>query len=470
MLIAAAAVLVPVLGFLMLIAPPSLRCLALVAVVTVVVGLGEYYLDNRAILWLSFLSAAGFGALGLLDILGSRGLRRGDIPACFFLYGLFVVYLVVVSLANFNGAGGLAVGLKIYVPMFLATFAFIAVGSAERLIAGAERFFLALPFLQFPFAAHQHFFVAPTRGVSSFDAIVGTFGGNMNGGGSNASLMLASIISILVAIDLFRRGRLGAASLGLVCGVATANILLGEVKAVFLFLPVLLVLANQRLILKNPLLLPMLALPVLLFSAIGMAVYENSYWSQNDQYFTREGTRLEQFLGYFFEDDYINYDTGEVSRGASLAVWWSSATKDPVVMLLGNGAGSTRADSTIANGRTAALFEGIDVASTMLTQLLWDSGVIGAALFLAFLAAIPAALYRLAGQKANADLGGSLMTFYAVGLYPLLSCIYNRYFTDRPSEQLLVAFLMALVFLTSLPSRARRRVPAAVPVASLLRA
>ena len=294
----------------------------------------------------------------------------------------------------------------------------------------------------------QFLYSSRLSGRFNADAIVGTFGGDPYGSGENPTLLLFSIIAILVALEMRQTARLSRTAFAVICAICAANIMLGEVKAAFVLLPLGLV-VQQRLGVRVNWLKAAAGLAFLaVFLVLLGQAYEALFWSDATSGNLAFLEKVQESIGYFFDPNSLNFETGEVSRGASLVVWWNHDV-DVVHRLFGYGIGSTRLDSAVANGVIGLLFAPLDVASTALSQLLWDGGVVGTLFYIAAMIALYVRVAKLA-RRATTEVGALQMRTVAAIIalfFPFL--IYNRDMLVSPAEQLLIVTLFALVWARS---------------------
>jgi len=287
---------------------------------------------------------------------------------------------------------------------------------------------------------------------------VGTFGGVYLRGGLSGTLMCFSILSILVVVEMYQTGRLSLAKTIVFLAIDVAVIGLGEVKAVFLLLPLALAVQQTPNIAKRPFIMGLGALVVGLV-LFGIArYYRQAYWDPTGGMNLTFSEQAQASLGYFFDVNYANYTTGEVSRGASLALWWNDPQNDILHRVFGYGAGASRTISTISTGVLSTRYGSLNIAATSLSQLLWDGGLIGAICFpLAIVTGGWRALRR--GLQAP-DHVASMRYLTIAGALAMYSVVlmYNFSLTDDGATQLMLATLLGL--LIDRRQESRRSAPA----------
>ena len=279
-------------------------------------------------------------------------------------------------------------------------------------------------------ALYQYFFVRATRldeglgRVSASDSVVGTFGGSTEGGGMTGALALYMIVVIFVLLALYRDGLLKRgqlAWLGLFLGVP---LLLTEVKAIFFYIPVsLLVLFGGDLV-RKPLLAIGWGLVAVVFFVGLLFAYQALHWSAKSS--DLQQNIREKFL-YSFQKEggYRARQSGVLTRLGVIEFWWQEHNEESrVEMLVGHGLGASRTTGQL-EGSVAARYEA-KIDSTGLAAMLWDFGVFGV---VAILGIFGAAFWR-AGRLAKEELLGERQRALARGLQAvipllLMSMVYR---------------------------------------------
>lgn len=362
----------------------------------------------------------------------------GYIPV---LLGLYLLIIVISTLVNRPPMAQLAVGVKTYLPFWAVTFALLFNSwRAEQL----ERIWRFLPWgllLQVPLVAYQVLIVVPAgraAGVNSaFDAVVGSFGGD---GGNSSFLVVFAIAAALLAMARAQM-QIGSILIALVTMMLAIGLTLaGEVKAAFVWVPIAIAAAFHDRIVKRP--------AVLLGALVGLAgfliflaaAYQALHWQSGTADHTSLEVRFSRATDYFFNPEELNYETGEVGRGASLMLWVNDRKTDWPNRLIGYGPAASKAKSLVAVGLLAKRFAPLAIGATTLAQLLWDAGVIGAALFLALILACLFQSLELSRDE-NLDRSHRAVARMLAGLFTvfLTMSVYGRTLTDEPCTQCLLA-------------------------------
>ena len=104
--------------------------------------------------------------------------------------------------------------------------------------------------------------------------------------------------------------------------------------------------------------------------SISYFTYNQLYWGGNMSRLNSVSEKLDSGGGYFFDPDNVNYTNGEISRGASLALWATDRVSSPLKRVLGYGPGASKSGSVLGNGEIARRF-----APLFVPKLLLDEGL-----------------------------------------------------------------------------------------------
>jgi hypothetical protein len=450
----------------LLFAPVFLTLAALLVLSFLVVGQLTYFAKLTQALWVPTLIA---GLLYLrvpierahraavLRLAGSAGRT----PPFQLAIGLFFAIVAISALLNAAPVMQVLVGAKMYLFVWSVVL-LIGVGtiSAERL-ALVWRATLVLLVVQLPFVFYQHFFVAANRsqtlgGVMSWDAVVGTFGGDPEGGGGSGALALFIVVMCVFIAALWRRQLIHRGLAFTLWAIAFIVIVLAEIKVVFVLLPVGLLLLIGRDLFRYPvrslfgLLAAVMALAVTLFA------YQELYWKEGSKQAKGIAGALEETIAFNFGDDTVGPGRGELGRFASLAHWSAETARwDSAKMLVGHGPAATRISQTIGLGEVARKYP-VRLDYYGLTVLLWEVGVIGALAFVAILLIGAANAAGLARRNDIPSFHRAVLEMASVALVLLGLCLlYNKDAIDSPPVQLLMVMLLGQVayWYRSLPSQ-----------------
>lgn len=402
--------------------------------ITIFVGIYHYYFGDERSYWLAsiicIVCAAKFFIEAPWRATHMHLLRHGTIMflVAFLAWGVFASLLGGISQTQ------ALLAIKNYFAIWLVVIPAIWLGTRSRPLDRFEKFLFLLLVLQLPFAVVQNL------STTNWDAVVGTFGGNPEGGGASGTLMIYVIVGLLVSVAWWQRGKMSGVALLATLGLVFLIVIQGEVKAFFFLLPLAIFVSLRRIALTRPAQSAALALVMALGSYVTLGLYDEKINSTS----VGRTESLENSIEYFFDTTFVSLSTGEVSRGASVALWYEEGG-NTTERLVGYGLGASRLSATVDNGSVAKRFGQIAINSTTMAQLLWDTGLIGTALFIGiFVSAFRQAL-RISRQAPNQIIRARADFFAGVIVlaFPLL--IYDRSLVDGPAIHFLFASCIGLL-------------------------
>ena len=359
----------------------------------VIAGTVKYFQPEfDRIWWLAYGMAALLYAPALMGLLSRRIKERvsGD---SLTTVPLILVFCVIVASSVFSrpSAEQLIVSIK---SLFLlggiwALLAYVPI--AAQTVKTWLKGLLAIGLVQWLPAVYQYLFVRQARlaahlgVIEASDSVVGTFGGSQESGGMTAVLALYLVASIAVLIAL-RRHRITSRRLFLVVlAFLTIPLLLMEVKIVFVYLPVALIVLYRESILRRP-------LSFIGTSAIGTIVligligaYQFLHWSAKSMDLQRN---VEERFMYSFEAKAGPQASrlGVMTRRETLEFWWDRhGTTNLLQTMLGHGMGSSKTGGLVT-GDVARRYAPMHIDRLGLSSLLWDLGILGVLAVLGLLA------------------------------------------------------------------------------------
>lgn len=414
-------------------------------------GSALYFGGLRAAPWM----ATGIAGLFIFRVLMDLVLRRRDVNredrarqvagGVLIGLGLYLACYFASIAMNRPSAGQLLSAFKSNLPMLGVLGALVWFRWEQEKLERLWKIAIWIMVLQLPVAIYQHFYVASMR-RNGFDSVVGTFGGTPLQGGLSSMLVLFTVAVMGYAVARWNRGLTSTARMLLICLIGMAVIMLGEVKAAFLWLPLVMFFVLRKRIMRNVLTFAMYGL--LASAALGAVyyTYDALYWSDSASK-VRTRAQQERADNYFFDVRNVDYRTGEISRGASLAFWWADRQANIPHRLLGYGPGASKSAGPLGGGgKVARRHAPLNIDATAAAVLLWDVGILGAAGYLAMLLAGVRTGWRTLKQGeasqeqlAIVDVSTAVMIIYVTML------IYNRTQLDEPTVQLMFMFCLGSI-------------------------
>lgn len=356
----------------------------------VVIGQIVYFGGVSKAVWIPFLT--GLLLLVRLPIDAMQRSRvRPDaqfktswpLAAMKFFIALFFGTLLAATLINASPPIQILITSKEYVFLW-GVYLVLAAGLVR--VGLVERIWAWLPWLmvlQVPLILYQRFVVmASTRAQAKWDVIVGAFGGSQDGGGISGAMGIFCLIGIVTAVIRFQAKLIPRWQMLVLVMSGLLAIALAEVKYMILLLPICFGLVFMRQLKQHPVKSVMLTFLGLIL-AVGVMI---GYKLQFDSPY------VQRTLGQYFEQMFVSQaDTALVNernrtmgRAEALAFWYrEQRSNDPISILVGHGAGSSRIAMTFIGESQAKYVQRL--ARSTLAILLWETGLIGTFAYLGML-------------------------------------------------------------------------------------
>lgn len=410
-------------------------------------GSAVYFLKLRPAAWLAFGLAILFFCRALLDLVVHKRehlrMQKGDGSTVEIAALLFLAAFAISLVFNRVPKAQIFASAKAMLPMFSVLFALYWFRWKESHLETSWRMMFWVVLVQVPVVLYQHFFVAT---ATTFDSIVGTFGGTPGFGGNSAIMVFFTVLTMGYAAARWNAGLMSGKAMWAFQAVGFAIILLGEVKAAFVWLPLMLAWVLRRRILRSISAFIGFGILVAAFVGTTYTVYETLYWGKKVQSAQDVAEKLDRGGGYFFDPNNINYRTGEISRAASLALWARDPLETTPRRLVGYGPGSTKPSGLLGAGQVAKRYQPLHLDATALAILLWDVGLLGALAYSSMLLFALLAAWRYVRHK-RGSVGQQALADTCVAAMPLflMMLVYNRALMDEPTAQLLLMMCMGTI-------------------------
>lgn len=327
----------------------------------------------------------------------------------------------------------------------------LALGTVPvRTMCRMWKLLLGVALLQLPLALYQNLFMSRQAARSaSWDVVVGSFPGNAEGGGASAGMGVFVLTAMLIALALWRRRQLGTPMLALVAVAGVATIAMAEVKAVVLLIPVAVALMYGAEIARRPLQAVLALCLAAVLSAGLLAVYSHTFYDRAAYARITTPNKPESPLEAISRqlDPEPNHEQlHSVGRMLALSDWWrrTAGRGDVHHALFGHGLGATQV-SKLGVGELVPRFS-YPLDQTATSMLLWETGLVGHALFVLLLLSAARTAARLRRHALVPAVHQAILHALAVAL--VLQCLtlpYKSFIFKTAPSQLLLALMLGYV-------------------------
>lgn len=430
----------------------------------VVVGVLQYFFGVQKAFWIPYLLGLVLLIRLPIDLMTRKrtnGFQRLGFSSPLVAYFLLSLGLFVSTIAALPGPAQIILGMRDYFGI-LALMIILGAGLVdERFFSRVWTFLLWVVPAQLPAVIYQRFFVVSKRvGSSPWDAVVGLFGGDPEGGGGSGVMAVFVIIMSLVAFVRWQNGKIKLPFFLLVVASAASCIALAEVKFAFALIPIAVAIFFGRQLLGKPLkVLASFAITAALISGfISLYQMQFTYGGKMPESQTVTGY-LERAVRNNTDASFINFKTGEMGRVASLSFWASQNGVDqPLTYIFGHGIGSTKVGGFVVGESAARFLPRFRIDRSTAAILLWDAGLFGFLCAISIFLLVSITAFRLA-RRTFLDVEHRILmpVMGTAAIIFLAEFPYHTSIANVPQAQMLVAIVVGYVIATS-----RQNVPAPV--------
>lgn len=441
-------------GLALLFVPTYLTVQMLLLIAFVGVGTAMYYGKVNQAHWVPYALSLFLWVKLPLDALmrepsppGPSERRPRILPLAWLVMAIFVLTAVSI-LVNGTPLLETLIGLRNYLYIWSIAFVVAAGALDPKQLRRTLLMVLALVALQAPFAVQQHFIAFGRTG--NWDAVVGTFAGNPDGGGGGSGEMVMFLcFGLAFAASLWKFGELRAGVALAVIAAATATTMLAETKAFFVFAPAALAVVMVGELRRRPgLALAMFALTSALMAATFL-FYKAQYF--DDTQAAHRDATIAEYLDYAVSADskttqMINRRTGEVSRLGAPLVWFREAgVGGPHGWVIGYGPRASNISGLTGPGEAARHFA-FSLTTSTITTLLWDLGALGLLVFVGLVVLTGFTAWRLSRDERIPRFHRATLEAMAGGfVVSMASLAYNPGLVDGYATQSFLAFCIGYV-------------------------
>lgn len=418
-------------------------------IVLLVVGQLKYFLGLSSAIWIVY----GFGLIFYLKyVLSFFEAKSNHLLGTDPILTLIVLYflLFVMSLTiNFSTVFQAVSGFKAYILLWGFYFVVVAGALSLKQIERVWHWFLWLIVFQLPLVLYQYFFVASKRSITSidgmsWDAVVGGFGGNPEGGGASGAMAYFLITMLVFITALLVRGQVGKSTYAVLLSIIVTCIALAEVKVIVVLIPIGFTILFFSSLKKKPLRF-LFAILAFFFLSIAILTMYNMTNKESGQRATNLSELFDQTFGYSITTD-LNDRKETLGRVSSLVFWWDeNGLSDPVHTLFGYGPGASKSSSSVTVGSLVSRYP-YALDKTSASQILWDLGLVGLSLLIAMFLKLVNIGYQLSKSTFfTMNQQAILITSSASLMMGVVILFYKADFTTLPAVIILLLFFMGTI-------------------------
>jgi len=420
----------------------------------VVTGLTQLYLPEfQFIRWAFAVFSWALGAIAILrSLIAKPGSRNAKLPSVCGWMLAFAGIAAVSSALNFSNTQTLLFGVKGYFQVWGLFIAILFMRWPEQVIDRLPRLLVGIALIQLPFVLHQYLFLVPARigignSVVAEDVVSGTLGATVTGGGANAVLSLVLVIATAVLLAKFKRRLISGPRLCLYLAILMLPIVLNSNKIALVYLLLVYLMLFSGEILKAPL----RAIFVAGLFGVILAMVSWSYLKMAER--NEPGLDWKAFVTEAIEKNLREsngYGDYQLNRFTSLTFWVAKHRHaDWDKILLGHGVAASReAEGGTLSPATLAqrVYPGVGIGLTTVSAILWDTGVIGLACWLALLGSAWRAAGRLARHYDAIPARAAALRGFQVAIpIMFISFFHKSFLTFHLPYQMLLILVLAYV-------------------------
>ncbi len=378
-------------------------------------------------------------------------LHRPDVrlrkDSIFILYTIFFIFVVSISIVNHIPAKQLVISLKNNFQFYPLLLVFLAYPLSKKIPSQLQKAILVIALVQPPLAVYQYFVIVPkikhllkTETFSMVDAVNGTFGTHLQGGGNGVYALFTC--TILCALLLaYNRKEIGVRKFLLLFIYLLFPLFINQAMVAFVFL-----LSGSMIVIwidrgagfaKRVFLLSV--------AGIGAAIMLWFAFNMASKFGLSSHDFIESTISYNFGKQ--GYGRYRLNRLTCLSFWWEKNYHDPVGLFIGHGLDATN-ESEGGFGSFGSVARRYPLYGTGLTtasRMLWETGLIGFGLFLAIFVRSFFACWKLARSKKSSDTEQFMMIITSVGLaLVIISFFHNSLYRNSQPANLFATILLGM--------------------------
>lgn len=362
-----------------LVVPPAWIVWVIFFSAFLITGPSAYFIRFTQLQWLTALISAALLLPLLFNLLRPRvNIGSTRLSINLFLPIAFISLAIFSAVINKSQFGEILNASRHYFFMWPLMFIFAFGFIQNETLTKLWQALLVIAALQLPMALYQYFYVARKDArMSPWDAVIGTFQGNIDGGGDSPAMAMLLIVAMLLSIALWRENNFKLWKMVWIVFTGVATMLLAEVKAMVMLLPIPIGIYYRNNLVKKPIeTMVVMILAILLVAGI-LSAYKNIHYESSGTFKNNAqiNSAFDSILNAITPN--VGEDSAHVGRITLLVNWWDSNVVRGEVhtTLFGHGIGSVHS-SKLQKGKIASRYE-YKIAKTTAVILLWETGILG---------------------------------------------------------------------------------------------
>ncbi|WGG49142.1 hypothetical protein [Rugamonas sp. DEMB1] len=367
--------------------------------------------------------------------------RQRRLPSFMQVALLFLVFCVCSTAFRGGGLQEFLAGFKRYFQTFGLMLALTAIVFRPSAIDNWRKFLVLVGLLQFPFALYELLILVPKRGglasgSDATDVVAGTFGANIGGGSPNAVMVIYLFITMAFLAARWRAGLLRPAVFYALTFVCLLPLGMGETKVAVVMLP----LVGLSLLRPDLLKAPLRYAPAIL--GLGLLTCLLGYLYVVVMMHSNLSEVIDKTLRYNVGNQ--GYSQGQIlNRLTSFTFWFTQQRwDDPVGFLIGNGLGSSYSSLTSVSGHLGVKYMHYGINLTAASTLLWDTGLVGLALFVSVFVLAWLSAGRLYRHSEDAAVKADALAIQAAITLFMLSIVYADSIVNLVGMEMIYALVL----------------------------
>ena len=392
------------------------------------------------VLWAVSMMALLLFVPGLLNLFSFNPNQKKHIPLFIWLALVFLLYAVIVSIAQLYGLSEFLTGFKRYFQTFGLLIALVTLANTKQDFDQWLKLLLIIALLQLPFALFERFLLVPLRGGlaaggEATDIVAGTMGANIEGGSPNAIMVTFVLIAAAFVFSRWKVGLIETSRATLLALILILPLALGETKVVIVMLPILAFVLLRKDIKQQPTKYIPLFIALIALTFVFAFIYFHFLEDSN----IVDG--LMGILAYNVEEK-LGYGKLLLNRTTVMTFWAKfHGWQDPTSFLFGHGLGSSYGNGIDA-GHIARLYPNYGINLTTISTLLWDLGIVGLFLYVSIYVTAWVQMSKVWRQSKNNQVKADCIAIQVGISLTLFFLIYSDSQVNLLVHELMIAVML----------------------------